>query len=299
MDLTDLPAITGIVFSRDRALQLDGALRSFFRHCRDPEHVSLKVIYAGSSKLWLNQYGQLQHEFPTVDFLAQGNFERDVFSLIGIPFSRWGRFVLRLGLTTRPANKYVLFLVDDNIFVRDFCLSDMISALCREEEALGFALHLGRNLNYCYPLDILLKFPTGIPVFGDVIKYRWPDAGDGLNYPLEVSSSLYRLGDIARLLAGLGFSDPNTLEGRMAVHATSFRRSRPCLLCYAQSVTFCNPLNRVQRVCANRAGAKQEYSAGTLARLFEQGYRVDAGGYDGFTTSSCHQEVELLLSKPE
>jgi len=297
MPPADHPAITGVVFSKDRALQLDATLRSFFRHCRDPEQVSLNVVYAGSSRLWLNQYRQLKLGFPGVEFFAEGDFERDVFNLIGIPLSRWGRFALRAGVARRPANKYVLFLVDDNIFVRGFCLSDATSALRREREALGFALQGGRNLDYCYPLDIPLKFPAGIPVFGDVIKYRWPDAGDGLNYPLEVSSSLYRLSDIARLLARLRFSNPNTLEAQMARHAKSFRRSHPYALCCTQSVTFCNPVNTVQTTYANRAGEEPNHSASALAQLFDQGYRIDVAQYDGFVPASCHQEVELLLSK--
>jgi len=299
MPLTDHRPVIGIVFSKDRALQLDAALRSFFRHCRDPEQVSLAVIYTGSSRLSLDQYSQLQHDFPAAEFIAQGDFRQDVFDLVRIPGSRVGRFALRAGLAKRPDKRLVLFLVDDNIFVRDFGLAGVTTALQEEEDALGFALQMGRNLNYCYPLDLPLEFPTAIPVHGDIVKYRWPDAGRGLDYPLEVSSSLYRLGDVARLLAGLDFRNPNTLEAHMAARAGSFRRTHPYLMCFTQSVTFCNPANRVQSDYANRAGEYEDRSAASLAQLFERGYRVDVARYDGFVPSSCHQEVDLALSKPE
>jgi hypothetical protein len=299
MPSTDHRAVIGIVFSKDRALQLDAALRSFFRHCRDPEQVSLTVIYAGSSRLSLDQYCQLQHDFPTAEFIAQGDFRQDVFDLVRIPVSRVGRFAVRAGLAKRPDKRLVMFLVDDNIFVRDFGLADVARALHEEEGALGFALQMGRNLNYCYPLDLPLEFPAAIPVLGDIVKYRWPDAGRGLDYPLEVSSSLYRLGDVARLLAGLDFRNPNMLETHMAARAGSFRRTHPYLLCFTQSVTFCNPVNRVQSDYANRAGDSKDRSAASLAQLFERGYRVDVARYDGFVPSSCHQEVDLALSKLE
>ena len=297
MPATDSPSITGILFSKDRALQLDATLRSFFRHCQDPESVSLKVIYKASSSLQLNQYDQLRSEFPEVDFVTQGDFRQDVFGMVGIPLSRWGRRASRTGAANHLADRFVLFLVDDNIFVRDFHLSAASSALAKEEAGLGFALQLGRNIDYCYALDIPLTFPAAISVSGDIVKYRWSDAGSGLNYPLEVSSSLYRLGDIARLLAGLKFTNPNTLEARMAAKAGSFEHSHPYLLCYSQSVTFCNPINKVQGTYDNRAGERPDYSADSLARLFEQGYRVNVAGYDGFVPGSCHQESELVLSK--
>ncbi len=299
MPSTDHPAVIGIVFSKDRALQLDATLRSFFRHCRDPEQVSLTVIYAGSSRLSLDQYRQLQHDFPTTEFIAEGDFRQDVFDLVRIPVSRVGRFALKAGLVKRPDKRLVLFLVDDNILVRDFELAAATRALDEEEGALGFAFQMGRNINYCYPLDLPLEFPVAEPVFGDIVKYRWPDAGTGLDYPLEVSSSLYRLGDVARLLAGLDFRNPNTLEAQMAARAGSFRRTHPYLLCFTQSVTFCNPLNKVQSEYANRVGESEDRSAASLAQMFERGYRVDVAHYDGFVPSSCHQEVDLALSKLE
>ncbi len=73
--------------------------------------------------------------------------------------------------------------------------------------------------------------------------------------------------------------------------------NQPALLCYEQSVTFCNPVNKVQTVYANRAGTASEYAADHLAELFDQGYRVQVAAYAGFVPSACHQEVELTYER--
>lgn len=287
--------IIGIVFSKDRAMQLDATLKSFYLNCLDPQQVRLKVLYSASSELALNQYKKLQTEIPGVDFILQGDFKADLCSMLGIPASWWQRIAIKLGIFRKIASPYIIFLVDDNIFVRNFQLSDIINALKKEKKSLGFAMQLGVNLNYCYPLDIQIKFPLHEYVFGDIIKYRWVEAGPGLNYPLEVSSSVYRWKEIAPMVAWLGFSSPNTLESQMVAKSGSHRRSHPDLLCYKQSVTFCNPINKVQSIYNNRSGGNLKYSSDTLAHLYENGVRINTVAYQGLKPISCHQEAELFF----
>jgi hypothetical protein len=285
--------ITGIVFSKNRALQLDATLKSLFLHCLDAQILSLKVIYTGSSTMFLEQYELLKNEYPGVEFILQGDFRQDVFNSLSLPNSLWGRLALQLGFGYDFPNHYILFLVDDNIFIRDFQLKEALEALQNNEDAIGFSLQLGLNISYCYPLDIPLEFPAHQAVTERIIKYHWPDAGDGLNYPLEVSSSIYRLKNIAPLLASLNFSNPNLLEGQMAQKATTYHISHPYLLCYTHSVTFCNPTNKVQNVYANKAGNQPGNSADSLALLFDQGFRINTNLYLNFSPIACHQEIDM------
>ena len=290
--------IVGVVFSKDRAMQLDATLKSFYLNCLDPQHIRLKVLCAATSELFLKQYKKLQVEYPDVDFVFQRDFKLDLWHMLEMPASWWKRIAMKIGVIRRFAAPYILFLVDDNIFVRDFCLSDIINALTIEEKAVGFALQMGVNISYCYPLDIHLQFPAYVPVFGDVIKYHWPDAGDGLNYPLEISSSIYRLRDVARILGELNFSNPNLLESQMAAKAKNYQVSRPYLLCNKKSVTFCNPVNKVQDTFDNKAGVKPEHSSISLAHLFNDGYRIDVNAYKNITPNACHEESALFFIKP-
>ena len=82
----------------------------------------------------------------------------------------------------------------------------------------------------------------------------------------------------------------------MAAQAATFRENKPFLLCCEQSTTFCTPLNKVQNVYAsNRASNNIEYSAENLAKLFNDGNRIDVSAYNNFLPNACHQEVELIF----
>jgi hypothetical protein len=97
-------------------------------------------------------------------------------------------------------------LIDDIIFVARFSLFKTTAALKDHRDALGFALLLGVNINYCYPLETPVEFSAHEQVANRILKYHWPDAGTGLNNPLEVSGLVYRLKEIASLLGKIRFT---------------------------------------------------------------------------------------------
>lgn len=51
--------IVGIVFSKDRGMQLDAVLRSFYRHCRDIQTIDIQVLYTTSTPVHQRQYNTL------------------------------------------------------------------------------------------------------------------------------------------------------------------------------------------------------------------------------------------------
>jgi hypothetical protein len=303
----------GIVFSRDRALQLDGTLRSFYQHCQDPQGLALTVLYKATSERHVRQYACLTQEYSrrNVNFLAEQSFQEDLLRLLMPSFGRPGAgfrywlsgwlghwFGYPFRLFAQSGNvETVLFLVDDNIFVRSFHLQEVTAALASNPEVIGVSLRLGMNTSYCYPLDKPQANPSFIELNERLLGFRWIGADGDYGYPLEVSSSVYRLEDILPVLATVPFDNPNRLEGQLAKRAKRFRRKAPELVCFHQSVTFCNPVNRVQSVVENRVGVVQEYSSEGLAGMFEAGYRLDVEFYRGFIPNACHQEVKLVVNK--
>jgi glycosyltransferase involved in cell wall biosynthesis len=188
---------------------------------------------------------------------------------------------------------YVLFAVDDTVFVQDFTMADMAGTLDRRQEVLGFSLRMGRNTTYCYTMNHAQKLPEFEPLEEGSLKYRWRDADHDFGYPLELSSSVYRIKDILPLLEQLEFTNPNTLEDIMSHSTERFRESHPFLACREHSGAFSIPANKVQEVCDNRAGGSAAYSAESLAALFARGQRIQTQSFDGFIPEACHQEVEL------
>jgi hypothetical protein len=301
--------ILGLAFSRDRAMQLEYTLRSFFLHCTDAREAQLLIICEGTSDLHEKQYAQLAKEYDNVCFLKQKNFQRDVIDILLEFAADQPRRARRVRLTTIPLLsrafhnirlrdpwRAVLLMVDDNVFVREFSLRQVHQCLMEQQDALGFSLRLGTNTTYCYPLYKSQVVPPFALLDGQVMKFNWARDGDGdFGYPLEVSSSIYRVSELVPMLTSFSFSNPNTLEGSMASRANSFRERFPYLLCFKVSVTFCNPINIVQSVAANRVRRGFEYSSERLAQLFEKGYRIDVESYRGFISNACHQERDLTL----
>jgi len=269
----------------------------------------LLAIYKGTSDLHERQYAQLAKEYDRVCFLKQTDFQRDVIDIL-LKFAadqptRSRRVRLRtLPLLSRAFHNIrlrdqwrpVLFMVDDNVFVREFSLRQVHQSLMEQQDVLGFSLRLGVNTTYCYPLYKSQAVPPFALLDGQVMKFNWATDGDGdFGYPLEVSSSIYRVSELVPLLTSFSFSNPNTLEGNIASRAKSFRERFPYLLCFKVSVTFCNPTNIVQGTFANRVRKGFEYSSERLAQLFDKGYRIDAESYRGFISNACHQERDLTL----
>lgn len=267
-----------LAFSKDRALQLDATLRSFHRHCRDAASARVRVLFHAGDDRHRAQYAALAREHPAVEFIAERAFKTDLLAALN-------------------GAEEVLFLVDDNLFVRSFALAELRAALAAEPRALGYSLRLGRNTTYCYALDRAQALPGFTGRDAHALAFDWPGAACDFGYPLEVSSSLYRLAELRPLLESLDYKNPNTLEARLAESAGHFRDSHPLLLCAPQSLAFCAPVNKVQATFANRAGAEAALSAEALADRFAAGERVDVAAYDGFTPNACHQEVELRLAR--
>ena len=192
---------------------------------------------------------------------------------------------------------HILFLVDDNLFVRDFSLGDFLAVLKDHPDALGLSLRLGRNTTYCYTMNQSQSLPQFEIVQHGILKFDWTTSELDFAYPLEVSSSVYRSEGLFSLIAIQPFNNPNELEYQLAISANYFKSKNPFLLCPESSYTFCNPLNLVQSFASNRSSSNTEYSSEHLATLFEQGYRIDVKAYDGFTPVSCHQEVPLEFYK--
>lgn len=271
-----------LIFSKDRALQLDATLRSLLLHCRDAESMNIRVLYTTTQSLYTEQYIQLEkeyHEYPFIQFICEQDFRSDVLALLA-PF------------------EHVLFLVDDNIFVHDFYLQNSIGMLTIHGDALACSLRLGKNTTYCYPMNVSQGLPDFEQVQNGMLKFRWTKGEHDFGYPLEVSSSAYRVDDIVPFIARLHYRNPNTLEAFMNINKPVFQEDKPSLICYEESVTFCAPVNIVQTVRPNRTSKNIDYSPSQLAELFAKGYRVDIDSYSNFIPNACHQEVELKLTEP-
>src|ERR1035437_7440643 len=74
--------ITTILFSKDRAMQADAALHSFFLHCRDATDANIHVLYLATDQRYIRQYDTLIAAYPSVIFVKQADFQIDMESIL-------------------------------------------------------------------------------------------------------------------------------------------------------------------------------------------------------------------------
>ena len=98
------------VCSRNRALQLDATLGSFLLHCQDAHATNIRVLFTVSDANHAKQYQTLIEAYQSysfIQFVKEQDFRSDLLALVAL-------------------YDHVLFLVDDNLFVRPFLLGQCI-----------------------------------------------------------------------------------------------------------------------------------------------------------------------------
>jgi hypothetical protein len=274
-----------MIFSKDRALQLQAVLDSFFLNCEEARIADIVVLYKVTNRHHLQQYRTLKGMFKEVTFIEETDL---VEQLIGVA----------------AKNEYILLLVDDTMFTGPFSLSEILTTLRGNNNALGFSLRLGLNTTYCYNHKSNQRIPVFQQINDKIIKYRWIEEQFDFAYPLEVSSSVYRVKDIVPIwLRTIGVTVPymvNRVEDIMNKSRGEFTETLPYLLCYKQSVAFSNPMNEVSSLPENwviPVWGDKRFSVDSLMKAFDLGYRLDVKELVGFVSNSCHQEVELKFVK--
>lgn len=316
-----------IIFSMNRAMQLDATLRSLYFHCADVESMEIYVLYRTTDTIYTRQYEELIERYPHVRFVVEKNFRQDLLFLVN-PYSlgsnanRLFWFISKLGeinfhsgtflfrfwrgvienmmlsfarmfLPLPEREQFYLFLVDDGIFTNKFNLQGVLDTLRQRRDLLGFSFRLGENTTRCYVRNSLQELPSFINNGENILIFKWVCADQDFGYPLEISSSLYSMRVVLPLFVSISFRSPNALEEKMAYHARNFRVSHPYLSCYRRSVAFCNPVNIVQKEIANRVGGRRYYQVDELCDRFERGENINIDALNGFISNACHQEVEL------
>lgn len=258
-----------IVFSKDRACQLEALLRSMERFFGHPRRTT--VLYTASSQAYERGYGLLREDYKSVTWRREAEFKTDLLRLVEEASGRQSR--------------HVMFLVDDIVFVRPFTGEQVINLLDDDDGVLAYSLRLGDRIRYCHPRQM----PTSPPEFLDGRRWTWRNAHPGYwNYPMSVDGNIYRLSDIGGTLTKIDFRNPNTLETRMADQPID----RPYLACSSSPYLVNLALNLVQDVFRNPHG---DYSAESLNKAFLDGLAIDIEPFVGREFPACHIEPEILL----
>lgn len=261
----------GVVFSKDRPMQLHALLASYFAKAKNPWPLS--VLYTTSSAGFAAAYDEVVQAFRDrpVTFRCERAFRPDLLALLG-----------------GPAVDRVFFLVDDIVFVDEVDLAAFADV---DTDRVVPSLRLGTNIRRRYDTEIPPPhFVAGLTDAAGRRYWRWRDGILDWGYPMSVDGNLFAAGEV-RLMARLsGFVAPNSFEAALTSFAECFADRYGA--CYPRSKIVNIPWNRVQEEHANRAG---DVSERYLLEKWCEGWEIDCEKLFGIVNESVHQEVPLAL----
>jgi len=246
-----------IVFSRDRALQLDGLLRSIRQNCDIFDRIN--ILYKITDADHRKAYNILDGEYRGCNFIEEEDFERDSKSLFN-DFT----------------NTYTCFLVDDCIAHRKI----------KEIEKN----YLFQTIN---DRDIIFSLRLGLDQRNaprTIIQFDWSKEKGNFNYPLSVDGHIFRTSYINNLIKKFDFRNANKLEAGLQ----KFKEDAPPLMaCFNESMIVSIPVNKVSDTSSCSAGDKHSYPVEYLNKLFLEGKRLDYDSMDFSNIRGCHQEIKF------
>jgi len=262
-----------IVFSKDRAFQLDMFLRSFYKYVNNSNNLMIKVLYTYSNNEYKEGYETLIKKIYNqrkIRFKLEKDFKSDLLSMI-------------------HDQTYTVFFMDDNIFVRDFSFTSTVDdrrqdLMTSNLEILCLSLRLNNYLDYCYPAQLEIKKK---PIFDQNNCFEWKDLDPDYGYPMSLDGHIFRTDEILPLLKELNYKNPNSLEGQLALNPID----KPKILCYPNSIIINLAINRVQTNNFNHCG---DIDTSKLNKRFLAGERGDIHRFNNIRNTRCHIVVKRI-----
>jgi glycosyltransferase involved in cell wall biosynthesis len=255
-----------VVFSKDRPAQLDLLLRSIDRFV--PTGVQTAVVYTASEELHDRGYAMVRDVHPWarwVDEREAGGFKAATLGLVADAGERLG------------------FLVDDVVFTHPLDVDAApLAALDSDPEVLCCSLRLDPGKTYCYALDRPMTPPPAT-------TWQWMGMQGDWGYPMSLDGHVFRTAQIAPLLEGLEYRNPNELEAVLADAPLAL----PKVTCFGVARIVNVPDNRVQDTAPNRHGGG---SAAWFTPALLAGRRLDLEPFAGLAAPGVHHEMPLRFA---
>jgi hypothetical protein len=253
-----------IVFSKDRAMQLEACLSSIARFA--PYQGIPTVIFKASSSEFGAAYEQL--EGSAVLVREGSDFRRTLLEAID------------------GSLPHTVFHTDDDVFFRQPASTPILP-----EGFAAFSLRLGENTSYCYPLASEQPVPR-VESAGPLMAWDWRTAEGDFAYPMSLDGHLLSTALVLRMLARARFKNPNELEEELHLR----RYLAPGrMLAFRQSCMVGIPANVVSSSHENRSAGRPEWSPSRLNARFLDGERIDLEAMDFASVAGAHQEIALAF----
>jgi len=257
-----------IVFSKDRACQLDAFLRSLKTHWKTwQEETKLSIMWTCSHNRYLAGYEILFKEHPEFNHVEQRNkdFKQILISLVD------------------PNIPYTVQFVDDIIFTDDFTVNcPEFEAFKNEPETSCLSLRMHPGITYCYMQNFHMTPPAEAVAN---LKWEWLGLPGDFGYAMSQDGHIFRTEDLLPCFKYYDYGHPNALEGLM----TYVVPKRPFMRCFQKAKIINIPSNRVGQNIHNRSGS---IPSDFLNEQYLTGKRINLKPFDGLQANAVHYEME-------
>ena len=272
--------ITTLIFSKDRACQLEFLLRTLMYNQFGRISQNFSILYIATTPEFQVGYDKLIAMTDRINWVPETDFEANTKQILS------------------EAGEHTCFFVDDNVMYRQCNYNGAyIEAIMTQVEHAGcFSLRLGRNTTIQDPYSQAPVRP--MPDFIEVQIEGWPNSlawqwnhlpKNNFGYPFSVDGHIYNTQLVIDSL-DYDFDTPNAFEGRFDAN-----KIPKIMFCGQRSCIVNNPMNLVGS-SQNKAGVWYGKSLEELNTAFLDGKLMyPAREYRNEAFVGCHQELEMTL----
>jgi len=254
-----------IVFSKDRAFQLEALLRSIKQNC--DIFKTIDVVYTYSNNEFKKGYDILQQNNKNANFIKEKNFKQDVINSI-----------------KKSASELLCFLVDDCIAYRK---AGQTNPLCFEllGDEVCFSLRLGDNCINSPLQKTSFDFLNGF-------SFNWREQTKNFNYPFSTDGHIFEKDCLFDFIGKINFANANKLEIGLN---SFFKTANPKMCCFNKSVIVSLPVNKVSDTSSCSSGVTFDYPTEELNGFFINDKRMDFDNMDFSKVNDCHNEIKFKI----
>jgi len=257
--------IVSVVFSKDRAMQLDGFLASYFENVDN--YSSIKVLFYTSNEAHRKSYEDLKKiysNFP-VEFIVESNFRTDLIDVL-----------------EKSAEDRVIFYVDDMLFSQKINY-DWLKEIDPLRDIVS--LSRGKDLNYSTVLAKKLEIPSFNKISENLYHFKWDEISEfsDWTYPIGVSGYMFSRQEIVAMMKATYFKAPNSLEHNLQQFLPYF--SMRGGICLENVATPCVHTNLTQTEGYNNVLG--HFSLEELLDLWNENKRINYREFVGLEVSKA------------
>ena len=215
----------GVVFSKDRALQLNALLESWFANCNGTARIV--VLWTVSDSNHERSYKELMDIWESkVEWVREKSFRSDLLEIL-----------------EKDSSSHLFFLTDDAMMLGPFSLEE---ALLPDTGLAVFSLKHDPALKWCF----VPRKPQTVPELQsrgtNLLTWNWSDGEPRCDwaFPLSVDGAFFSREEFRVVLKNLPFKNPNTLEDSLQAFNPLFLGRKG--VCFQKAVIVNVPCNMVQ-----------------------------------------------------